>query len=102
MADRDVDGGDDRTDTTRAREGEKHPGHCPVAEGVGGDGDEIYLRSGETAPRYERQHQPLPKLAGFQEELERLITENERRPVRYRLDYLGIFRRLQEAGFQGG
>ncbi|PWC57095.1 transposase [Azospirillum sp. TSH7] len=61
-----------------------------------------YLRSGETAPRYERQHQPLPKLSGFQEELERLITENERRPARDRLDYLGLFGRLKDAGFQGG
>ncbi|MCM8735743.1 hypothetical protein M5E06_16475 [Azospirillum sp. A1-3] len=61
-----------------------------------------YLRSGETAPRYERQHQPLPKLAAFQEELVRLITENERRPARDRLNYLGIFRWLQNRGFQGG
>ena len=61
-----------------------------------------YLRSGETAPRYERQHQPFPKLAGFQEELERLILENERQPARDRLDYLGIFGRLKDAGFQGG
>jgi IS30 family transposase len=25
-----------------------------------------YLRSGETAPRYERQHQPYPQLGAFQ------------------------------------
>ena len=33
-----------------------------------------------TATRYERQRQPYPKLAGFQEELERLIAENDRPP----------------------
>lgn len=56
-----------------------------------------YLRSVETAPRDERQHQPLPKLAAFQEELERLVIENERQPARDRLDYLGIFGRLKDA-----
>ena len=61
-----------------------------------------YLRSGETAPRYERQVQPYPQLAAFQKDLERLVEENDRQPVRDRLDYLGIFKRLQTAGYQGG
>jgi transposase len=61
-----------------------------------------YLRSGETAPRYERQVQPYPQLAAFQKDLERLVEENDRQPVRDRLDYLGIFKRLQAAGYQGG
>jgi len=61
-----------------------------------------YLRSDETATRYERQRQPYPKLAGFQEELERLIAENDRQPARDRLDYRGLFQRLRAAGFQGG
>ena len=61
-----------------------------------------YLRSGETAPRYERQVQPYPQLAVFQKDLERLVEENDRQPVRDRLDYLGIFKRLQAAGYQGG
>ena len=61
-----------------------------------------YLRSGETAPRYERQVQPYPQLAAFQKDLERLVEENDRQPARDRLDYLGIFKRLQTAGYQGG
>jgi|SRR5512143_487589 transposase len=61
-----------------------------------------YLRSGETAPRYERHVQPYPRLAAFQKELERLVEENDRQPVRDRLDYRGIFKQLQAAGYQGG
>ena len=34
--------------------------------------------------------------------LERLVEENDRQPVRDRLDYLGLFKRLQSAGYQGG
>ena len=41
-----------------------------------------YLRSGETAPRYERQVQPYPQLAAFQKDLERLVEENHRQPAR--------------------
>ncbi len=61
-----------------------------------------YLGSGETAPRYERRVQPYPRLGAFQKELERLIEENDRQPARDRLDYLGLFKRLQATGFQGG
>src|SRR5512143_1399162 len=61
-----------------------------------------YLRSGETAPRYERHVQPYPRLAAFQKELERLVEENDRQPVRDRLDYRGIFKQLQAARYQGG
>lgn len=58
--------------------------------------------SGETAPCCERQHQPLPKRAGFQEELERRIIENEGRTARHRLDGLGPLGWRKDAGFQGG
>src|SRR4051812_38337136 len=61
-----------------------------------------YLNSGETAPRYERQVQPYPQLAAFQKDLERLVEENDRQPTRDRLDYLGDFKRVETAGFQGG
>lgn len=61
-----------------------------------------YLQSGETAPQYRRQVQPHRQLGAFREELERLIEENEKRPVRDRVDYLGIFKQLQGAGYQGG
>jgi transposase len=63
---------------------------------------EKYLRSGETAPRYERQRQPYRQLGAFRQELERLVEENDRQPARDRLDYLGLFKQLQGAGFQGG
>jgi transposase len=61
-----------------------------------------YLGSGATAARYARRVQPYPQLGAFREELERLVEENDRRAVRDRLDYLGLFRHLQTAGFQGG
>jgi transposase len=61
-----------------------------------------YLRSGETAPHYQRQVQPHRQLAAFQTELEKLVEENEGRPARDRIDYLGIFKQLQGLGYQGG
>ena len=51
---------------------------------------------------YERLVQPYPQLAAFQKDLERLVEENDRQPRRDRLDYLGLFKRLQAAGYQGG
>ena len=60
-----------------------------------------YLRSGETAPRYERQVQPYPQLAAFQKDLERLVEENDREPARDRLDYLGIFQTAADRGLPG-
>ena len=61
-----------------------------------------YLGSGATAARYARRVQPYPQLEAFRKELERLVEENDRRPVRDRLDCLGLFRQLQAAGFRGG
>jgi transposase len=58
--------------------------------------------SDATAARYERRVQPYPQLGAFREELERLVGENDRRPARDRLDYLGLFKQLQAAGFAGG
>lgn len=61
-----------------------------------------YVSSGETAPAYRRTTQPYPKLADFREMLERLLAENETRPPRDRLDYLGVFGALKAAGYTGG
>jgi transposase len=61
-----------------------------------------YLGLDATAARYARRVQPYPQLGAFREELERLVEENDRRAVRDRLDYLGLFRHLQAAGFPGG
>ena len=61
-----------------------------------------YLRSGEAAPQYERHVQPYPRLGAFQKEWERLVEENDRQPARNQLDCLGLFKRLQAAGFPGG
>jgi hypothetical protein len=95
----DADGGDDCTGATGAREGQERSGDCPVAEVVAGDGEQVPALGRD---RYERQVQPYPQLAAFQKDLERLVEENDRQPARDRLDYLGLFKRLQTAGYQGG
>jgi hypothetical protein len=74
VADRDADGGDDCTDTAGARKGEEHPGHCPVAEAVAGDRDEVPAlgRDGATL----RAPAPaVPEAGLLHEELAGLVTD---------------------------
>ena len=52
------------------------------------------LRSGETAFRYERVSQPLPRLSAFRERLEGLLAENEAKSRRERLTLMQLFEGL--------
>lgn len=59
------------------------------------------LRSGETAFRYERGSQPLPRLSAFREQLEGLLAKNEAKGRRERLTLMQLFEGLQAEGFTG-
>ena len=59
------------------------------------------LRSQETAFRYERAEQPLPKLGVHQERLEGLLEDNEAKSRRERLTLVRIFEALQAEGYEG-
>jgi transposase-like protein len=59
------------------------------------------LRPGETAFRYERVAQPLPRLAAFRERLEALLAENEAKGRRERLTLMQSLEGLQAEGFAG-
>lgn len=61
-----------------------------------------YLRSGDTAAKYARQTQPFPQLGPVMAELERLLEQNEREPLRNRLDKRQLFEALRRAGYAGG
>ena len=97
----DVDGGDDCTGATGARDGKERSGDCPVAEVVAGDGEQVPALGRDCTP-VRAAGSALSTAAAFQKDLERLVEENDRQPARDRLDYLGIFKRLQTAGYQGG
>jgi transposase len=60
------------------------------------------LRSGETAFSYEREVQPLPKLGGWTEALDRLLTTNTKAATRERLTLIRIFEELRALGYSGG
>src|ERR1700751_4127735 len=60
------------------------------------------LRSGETEFRYRRTRQPLPKLGGWQSELDDLLTANETKPGRERLTLVRLFETLRDRGYEGG
>jgi transposase len=59
------------------------------------------LRSGETEFSYEREVQPLPKLGGFQAELDQRLAANEAKPARDRLTLIRIFEALRSEGYVG-
>src|SRR5690606_3267256 len=46
-------------------------------------------------------HQPRPRLGGFTEELEALLTANEAKPARERLTLVRIFEDLRGQGYEG-
>jgi transposase len=60
------------------------------------------LRSGETAFSYKREVQPLPKLGGWTEALDRLLTTNTKAATRERLTLIRIFEELRALGYGGG
>ncbi|OQM74117.1 hypothetical protein BFN67_22700 [Pseudaminobacter manganicus] len=59
------------------------------------------LRSDETEFRYERKHQPYPRMGAWREELDRMLTANVAKPRRERLTLIRIFENLGELGYEG-
>src|SRR5579872_7210558 len=60
------------------------------------------LRTGATQFEYERSVQPRPKIGPWQEELDRQLSENERKPARERLTLVRLFEELRGLGYAGG
>jgi transposase len=60
-----------------------------------------HLREEEVEPRYQRRQQPRPKLGPFVTELEKLLAEDQHRPIRERRSALLLFEELQRCGYQG-
>src|SRR4051794_30878187 len=60
------------------------------------------LRSGETAPSYEREHQPRPRLGRWKADLDRLLMANVDKPTRERLTLIRLFEELRSLGYDGG
>jgi transposase len=60
------------------------------------------LRSDETPFSYEREKQPHPRLGRWKSELERMLTENGRKPARERLTLIRLFETLRDLGYEGG
>ena len=60
------------------------------------------LRSGATEFRYEREHQPLPRIGPWKEDLDRLLALNNAKPARERLTLIRVFEELRSLGYEGG
>lgn len=60
------------------------------------------VRSGTTAPSYEREVQPLPKLGQWRADLDRLLLIDTEKPSRERLTLIRIFEALRGLGYEGG
>lgn len=59
------------------------------------------LRSDQTEFRYERQHQPLPRIGPWQEQLDVLLLANAGKAPRERLTMVRIFETIRDIGFAG-
>jgi len=59
------------------------------------------LRSGATSFEYMRVVQPRPKLGAWHGDLDRMLSDNETRPVRERLTLIRVFEELRGLGYQG-
>jgi transposase len=60
------------------------------------------LRSGATEFRYEREHQPLPKIGPWRADLDRILSGNAAKPARERLTLIRVFEELRGLGYTGG
>jgi transposase len=60
-----------------------------------------YLRSEEMPPKYQRRPEHKPKLGPFLADLERLLRDDGKLPVRERRSALLLFEELQRRGYQG-
>lgn len=59
------------------------------------------LRSDQTEFRYERQHQPMPRIGPWREELDRVLTANAAKSSRERLTLIRIYEELRSQGYDG-
>jgi transposase len=59
------------------------------------------IRSQATEFRYERGHQPLPRIDPWRNQLDELLLANESKPRRERLTLIRIFEELRGLGYQG-
>jgi len=59
------------------------------------------LRSDETEFRYERKHQPYPRMGAWREKLDGLLSANAAKPQRERLTLIRIFEELRGLGYDG-
>jgi len=59
------------------------------------------IRSNATEFRYERAHQPLPRIGPWRDRLEGLLAENENRPARERLTLIRLYEELRGLGYDG-
>ena len=59
------------------------------------------LRSDETEFRYERKHQPYPRMGAWREKLDGLLSANAAKPQRERLTLIRIYEELRERGYDG-
>src|SRR3954453_12279939 len=59
------------------------------------------IRSQATESRYQRGHQPLPRIDPWRKQLDDLLLANEGKPRRERLTLIRIFEELRGLGYQG-
>jgi transposase len=59
------------------------------------------IRSGKTEFRYEREHQPLPKIGPWRERLDALLAANKAKPERERLTLIRVYEDLRGSGYGG-
>src|SRR3954453_6802686 len=59
------------------------------------------IRSRATEVRYERGHQPPPRIDPWRDQLDGLLLENAGKPARERLTLIRIFEELRGLGYEG-
>ena len=59
------------------------------------------LRSGATDFRYERHHQPKPRIGPWQVQLDALLNGNDAKQKRERLTLIRIYEELRALGYEG-
>jgi transposase len=59
------------------------------------------IRSNATEFRYERSHQPLPRIGPWRERLDAMLDENDGKSARERLTLIRLFEELQGLGYEG-
>jgi transposase len=59
------------------------------------------IRTGATEFRYEREHQPLPRIGPWREHLDAMLLANEGKPSREKLTLIRIYEELRGLGYDG-